>query len=289
MQARTLTLALAVATGLAAMIGGVAAANDSKLAPTTRRLALPGAPPDYELRVRGPITAPAGTVTRATVKCKAVRGALEHALGGGALVTGSGTQVGLASDYPPLGAESWSVSVVNQGSAAILFNAYAICAHDTADSNGETFGWSVAPHSTASSQTVASPGCNMDVSGPQDQGPNLMLLHETRPTLTANWTFGVGNESGTTRFYNLLDECSQIPGAHVVHGPLVSNPPGAQTQAVVMCDAGVPLAGGVGASSSSPLVSVNSSYPITGGWAAFENNASTQTDSIRAWVVCSGS
>jgi hypothetical protein len=196
-------------------------------------------------------------------------------------------QVGLASDYP-LGPEGWSVSVVNQTPTAVIFNAYAICAHDTADANRSSGGWSVAPHSIASSQTDVPPGCNMDVAGPQDQGPNLMLLHETRPTLTRTWTFAVGNNSGLPRFYNLLDECSQIPGAHAVHGPLVTNPPGTQTQAIVMCDVGVPLAGGVGASSSSPLVSVNSSSPTTGGWQAFENNASTQADSIRAWVVCSG-
>jgi hypothetical protein len=81
MQARTLTLALAVATGLAAMIGGVAAANDAERAPTIGAPTPPGAPAGYELRVRGPISAPANAVTRVTVKCKA-NGSLEHALGG---------------------------------------------------------------------------------------------------------------------------------------------------------------------------------------------------------------
>jgi hypothetical protein len=35
-------------------------------------------------------------------------------------------------------------------------------------------------------------------------------------------------------------------------------------------------------------VSVNSSGPINGGWQAYENNESSQGDSVRAYVLCSG-
>jgi hypothetical protein len=290
MQARTLTLALAVALGPVATTAATPTpADPAKPAPTTGRLALPGAPPDYELRESRPISAPAGTVTRATVRCK-LGGSLEHALGGGALVVSTSPQVSLAGDYPPLDAVSWSVSVVNASASVTSFRAYAICAHDALDDNGETGGWTVPPHSAAANQSGIGGGCNMDVGGPNDQGKSLeVLLHETRPLTAATWTFAVDNNTGATRHYTLLDECSLIPGAHIIHGPLVSNPPGSQTQVTVTCDTGVPLAGGIGASSSSPLVSVNSSAPIDGGWQAYENNASAQADTIRAWVICSGS
>jgi hypothetical protein len=292
MQARTLTLALAALTGLAATIGGVAAANDGKPAPTTGGLALPGAPPHYEVRVRGPVQAPAGTVTRAVVKCK-VKSPNQHILGGGAFVASTSLQVSIASDSPVADDITWGVSVVNASSTATSFSVYAVCDSDDVDGTGGGSGQPIAPHSLVTDQqpgNVCGSPATMDDLGMNVQGKGLQIvLHETRPTRTNGWTATLANNGDTTGTYALNNTCADIPGVHVISGPLVTNPPLSQTRASVMCDTGVPVAGRVGVSSSSGLVSVNSSIPITGGWQAFENNASASSESIRAWVMCSGS
>src|SRR5262249_5572046 len=124
--------------------------------------------------------------------------------------------------------------------------------------------------------------------GPLIKGSSLLAtLHDSRPTLDHNWRVRINNNGSTTRSDLVLGLCKDSVGAHVVVGSPTDNPPLTQTQAAVRCDTGVPLGGGIGASSDSTLVSVNSSYPVDGGWEAFENNESLQDDTVRAWVVCS--
>jgi hypothetical protein len=179
------------------------------------------------------------------------------------------------------------VSVVNASSATTSFSAYAVCFTPPDGGAADLSTFQVAPHSL---DTRTSPACLTPGSGgPQIGGKSTqVVLHSSRPTLAGGWVTSVANDTAATRTYELEDICQNLaPGVHVIAGAPVSNPPLTQTHATVMCDTGVPLAGGVGASSGSTLVSVNSSSPIDGGWQAYENNSDLTRDTIRAWVLCS--
>jgi hypothetical protein len=72
----------------------------------------------------------------------------------------------------------------------------------------------------------------------------------------------------------------------VVSAP-VTNPAGDQTQAFVGCPGSkVPIGGGMQSSSSSPLVTINSSNPTSTGWEGYENNGSLADETIWAWSIC---
>jgi hypothetical protein len=293
MHARTLTLLLAAATGLAASVATTPTAADSgKPAPILVAPAVQVAPPGYTVKVKGPFTAPAGKLTRAAVSCAKPYTGAWVLLGGGALVASHSPLVSLASDYPILRlVDQWVVSVTNLSSSATSFSVYAIC-RSTSGGGENISSFSVAPHSlaTVNAPTTCS-GPAVRVWGPRDTSgrSTQITIHETRPALDGlSWTVAMNNTGGATRSFDVFEECvSDDTGERVVEGAPVDNPAFSQTLAFVLCDTGVPLAGGVSASSTSTLVSVNSSSPITGGWQAYENNASAQDDTIRAWVLCS--
>jgi hypothetical protein len=82
--------------------------------------------------------------------------------------------------------------------------------------------------------------------------------------------------------------CGKVRGYHVVIGDLTFNPSGAQTGATASCGTGVPVGGGSFTGSGSTAVSVNSSYPVAGGWKTYMNNGSDQGSFFRTYVVCAG-
>ena len=116
-----------------------------------------------------------------------------------------------------------------------------------------------------------------------------MTLHGSRPTPGPDWRISVNSTLDHQYTVEVWEQCIVLRGSapHLVTGPAVSNPPLTQSSAAVTCDSGVPLSGGIGASSSSQLVSASSSGPIPGGWRATENNGSLHSDTITAYVLCS--
>jgi hypothetical protein len=286
-------LAVTAGLGATAAVAATSRSDDKPVPPAPTAVA--AAPQGYTVKMKGPIAAPAGTVTHTSIRCPRSAG-LD--LGGGALVASDSTQVSLATSSPSGGAgrliddRIYSASVVNASSDATSFRVYAICSNPQSSwLNGEMGLFNVAPHSLGSDTTHT---CNLESmpmisGGLQIAGKSLQAtLHDSRPTLDNGWSVRVNNNSGTMRNIYMWGVCQPGLGAHVVLGTPVSNPPLTQTVASAMCDTGVPLGGGVGASSDSTLVSVNSSLPITGGWEIYENNGSLGLDTVRAWVVCSG-
>jgi hypothetical protein len=304
MRARTLGVVLVVSAGLGAMIGGIAAADSGKPAPVIAPVQGVSKPPGWEVRRGAPIAIAPGTVKVGNERCK---GASEWPVGGGAVVSSYSPLVALSSDNPIAsrrGVVEWGVSVVNTSASATTFSVYVICI----DRTGLQFGYSglwgpqgptgnsyyVGPHATAGATTQASTCDNrfpnlVGSTGPvivENPIPPLFTVHGTHPTANDGWQLSVNNTDNVGHDWWIAGACSQA-FAYLVVGPAVSNPPQSQTQATAMCGQGVPIAGGIGASSTSPLMSVNSSNPIPGGWSAYENNASTgHQDTIRAYVVC---
>jgi hypothetical protein len=74
--------------------------------------------------------------------------------------------------------------------------------------------------------------------------------------------------------------------AVVLNGPLTSTT-GVQTRGTATCPTGtVPFGGGEFTPASNLSVNLNSSFPITGGWAADLNNASGTSTTFDVYVVC---
>ena len=294
MVAKLLAL-LAVSAGLTATAAVASTGRDADKPVPPAPTSIAASPDAYTVKVKGPVAAAAGKVTRASVHCPK---SAPLDLGGGALVASDSTQVSLATSNPAgtlkaVNDSIYSVSVVNASSDATSFRVYATCVKPQSSwVNGDMGEFDVAPHSLGSDTThvcqAITPAMPTISAGPQIGGSSLQTtLHDSRPTLDHNWLVRVNNNGGTTRSVNVRGVCLGGIGAHVVLGTPVTNPPLTQTNVFVRCDTGVPLGGGVGASSDSPLVSVNSSIPISGGWEAYENNGSLQADTARAWVVCS--
>ena len=296
MNVRTLIAVLIVSAGLAATIGGVAAADDGNPAPTVGPVAVDSAPPGYEVRLSGPFASPAGSIRGGTAKCK---GANEFPIGGGGAILSNSPLASLASDGPTIGKRGglvWYVSVVNASSTATSFSAYVVCINVRDVVSGWTNlrgPFAVDPHSQAGENDLESCTPDQYPSPMGSYGPIIdahlaqVVLHGSHPTLSGGWQMSVDNTDAVQHSWFTAGTCSQAFGAHVVVGPPVSNPPLTQTEATARCDWGVPLSGGIGSNSTSPLMSVNSSSPITGGWRGYENNASlTHQDTIRAYVMC---
>jgi hypothetical protein len=295
MHARALGLALAASLALAATAATASKRTEGdKPGPPSMPVASANAPQAYTILKRGPIKAPAGRLTSSQVFCRSNKPAYTP-MGGGAYIQSTSPLVSLSSSYPDLGSKGWGwfVGVVNASSAPTTFSIYVICWDDvfsSSDFKGSVGGFSVAPHTLGnnsmpfcdSAEPVIGAGAHVDGAGTQ------ATLHELRPLVDVQGLrTGVNNNSGATLGVDVRASCASDTGAHVVVGSPVTNPAGTQTGATVMCDTGVPIAGGIGASSGSRLVSINSSIPITGGWQAYENNASAQSDTVRAYVICS--
>jgi hypothetical protein len=291
-----LVAVLVVSGGLAAAIGGVAAADSGKPAPVIAPVAAASAPAGYQVRVTRPIVAPVGALTFGVAKCK---GASEFPIGGGALVDSQSTQVSLGSDSPqvvgPPDRDVWAASVFNRSAAATSFRVYVVCIDVSHVSSAFTergpfiaFGHSQTAVSLGGACPQPGEPYSIGSWGPYSGTlPDGVVVHGTHPTLSGGWEASVDNLGGATEGWATPGVCSQVYGVHTIVGPPVPNPPGTQTLATAMCDTGVPVSGGIGSSSTSFQMSVNSSSPIPGGWSGYENNDSrTHQDTIRAYVMC---
>src|SRR3954451_23406721 len=75
-------------------------------------------------------------------------------------------------------------------------------------------------------------------------------------------------------------------GYTVVHSGLLASPSGTQTRASVACPAGtVPFGGGVETPLNEPLT-INSSFPSSGGWNADVDNTTGRASTFEVSVTC---
>src|SRR5262249_28113934 len=113
-------------------------------------------------------------------------------------------------------------------------------------------------------------------------------LNTSRP-VDNRWEVRLNNATDADVAFTAYTVCAPLVSgeATAASGP-VANAAGAQTLATASCPSGaVPLGGGVGSSSSSTAVNVNAVYPVDGGWAAYQNNASADDADLDVTVVCS--
>lgn len=309
MKLQWITRAAVVALGVgAAAVGltGVAAATAGKHVVQGRpaahlargkRPSLAGAlpstlPPKYVVATSGSVVSPTGTQTRATALCPAKT----VPYGGGVFVSSSSLSANVNSSIPT--STGWIADVNNASGSDTSFIAYAICAQ-------KNKWWSIVASSAVtvnpSAQARATVSCPaktkvMGGGGFSNSGSTLVDENSSYPaqsgagkTGTFSWVVDQNNASAAASTVTAYAVCGHAKGYKLVSTTSVSNPPGTQTGASAICPAGkVPMGGGIFSSSGNVSVNINTAYPVTGGWRAYENNASTGTPTVTPFAICAG-
>jgi hypothetical protein len=240
--------------------------------------------------VEANFTAPNGQQTNGTVTCpKTKNGVTRDPLGGGVAIDSDSLSAKVNSSYP-LGA-SWGAYVNNNSGVDVTFTVLAICAkphkHYQVVSN------SVAnPAGAQNTVTAACPsGTKVTGGGAINNSFDLAVNINTSIPSGNGWRIDANNASTGGNTLTSYAVCSASWGAstgyNVALGTAATNPAGSENQATVACASGQSvLGGGAFSSSGSISVNMNSTYPISGGWVVYENNASSSSASITAYAIC---
>ena len=121
-----------------------------------------------------------------------------------------------------------------------------------------------------------------------DTFSTLANINSSIPT-TSGWRIDANNGSGVLEHVRAYAVCGKLKGYHVaLSAPTVQPGSRTQTGATAVLRHRRPgrrrLVLGLGLDA----VSVNTSYPVTGGWRAYMNNASAAGETFRTYVVCAG-
>jgi hypothetical protein len=300
LQTTKLTLAAAaallVAAG-AAQAGDLAPKGSMPAAPADAAASKPGDPAGaasalgklpiggYSVASSGGFTAPAGAQVHGQASCPA--GTVP--LGGGAVINSASTAAGLNSSYPTLG--GWAADVNNGSGSATYFTVYAVCAKQP---RGYELTYGAYATTLAGEQSSPTASCSNALRQPlgggayADSTSLLVNINSTLPTADG-WRVDLNNGSVTDMHVQTRVVCGKLPNVHVVTSAKVNGFAAAQTGGTAVCDSGLPVGGGVLSDSGSTLVSVNSSYPVVGGWKAFVNNGTAYTQPFTVYAVCAGS
>jgi hypothetical protein len=247
-----------------------------------------GLPAGYDDFDSPPITATNGTQTRGTVSC----GGTSKPVGGGAQVVSSSTSVNLNDSFP-VGKNGWAVDVNNTSGANTTFIVFVMCL--TRGPAGFTI--NTAPFTaTADSQYVdATASCPAGVvlgGGVFSTSSSTSVdINSSFPNSTTSWRIDMNNATGTASNFTVYSICKNTAPSkyHLVAGPAVDNPAGAQTEVTGLCPgSGEPLSGGVSSSSTSTAVSVGSTRPDNPDWLSDQNNASSTDATATPYVICAG-
>jgi hypothetical protein len=209
-------------------------------------------------------------------------------LGGGVFVAATGTAVSVNSSYPS--ANGWYADVNNASGAATSFNVYAVCGKAP-----RTYALVHGPLTTIGAGSQAS-GLTASCAGGKvlsggafsDTFDTLANINSSIPSGTG-WRIDANNGSGSAEHVQSIAICGKLGGYHVVQSAPTFNAAGTQTGATAMCGIGYPIGGGSFSGSGDLGVSVNTSYPVAGGWTTSMNNASGTGEIFRSYVVCAGS
>ncbi len=293
MQSRMRILGVVTALGVSAVAGAsvastVHAAVGKGAAPAA--LATPSKPSGYKVVISSLIAAAAGQQTHGSVACPTTkRGVQTEPTGGGAVISGTDTNMNINSSYPF--GTAWDVDVNNASANNGSFDVYAVCSLPTK-------GYTVATASFAGSAGMQSHGDATCPSGTKVLGGGAFSssgntsdnINSSYPSDASNWVVDMNNASGANSGFNVYAVCSKYPaktGYQIVYSASVTNAPQAQTLATATCPSGtVPLGGGGLSSSISTNVSLNSTLPNGTSWSSYEDNNSTNNETITASAIC---
>jgi hypothetical protein len=287
-QRISIAVVCAALAGIVAANGTVAAAATTNSGSAITAVAKPAG---YKI-VTKHFTAPSGADTAGSVACPKFKGAQTVPLSGGAKVNGPSLETNINSSWPT--AKGWDVRVNNASATAATVIVYAVCAKKL---SGYVQEQSASVTNPAGSQSGAGFGCP---SGEQLLGggalsssrSTLVNLNSSWPGgMTLVWNIDMDNASSASAAFNVYALCANLnvvgTNYQLAGGTPVANPPGIQTAASATCPGGLSaLGGGVVSTSSATDVTINATFPFTGGWSGDENNAGAGSEFVTAFVLC---
>jgi hypothetical protein len=297
----TTKLTLAAAAALlaaagAAQAGDLAPKDVSSATPAAAAAGKPGDPAraasalgklpigGYVVASSGGLTAPATAQVHGQASCPA--GTVP--LGGGVVINSSSIATAVNSSYPTLG--GWAADVNNDGGSPTFFSVYAVCAKQP---RGYELTYGAYATTLSGEQSSPTATCSSSLRQPLGGGAyadSVSLLVNLNSSLPTNdgWRVDLNNGSPVAMHVQTRVVCGKLPNAHVVASAKVNGPAFAQTGGTATCDTGLPVGGGVLSDSGSTVVTLNSSYPVIGGWKAFVNNGTAYAQPFTVYAVCAG-
>jgi hypothetical protein len=243
----------------------------------------PKAPPGYTVVNSGAVDNPAGRQTRGTATCPT--GTV--VLGGGVYSSSGDTSINLNSSFPT-GSTGWSADMNNASSEDASAVVYAVCAQRP---KKYSIVESTEIENPSGEQTEATASCpaNTQVLGGGGYSTSAELGVNLNSTLVnlQGWLVEMNNGSVADADAMAIAICGKEKAVAVAQSATAINSAGLQTVTGIACPGRtVPFGGGIFSSSPSLMININSTEPVDGGWESWENNASPDSDSINAWVVC---
>ena len=208
-------------------------------------------------------------------------------LGGGVFFSSVSVSAGINSSYPT--GTGWAADVNNGSTSASSFFVYAVCGKQPkkyAVAAGTPS--AVAPGTQKANITATCPKGKPLSGGLFSDTFNLLANDNSSFPTTNGWRIDANNGSTGIDNVRAYVVCGQVITRHVVVAAAVSNTAGTQTGSTALCGTGVPVGGGAFSNSGSTAVTMNTSYPVAGGWRAYMNNGSASTELFNTYVVCSG-
>jgi hypothetical protein len=278
--------------GIAVALIGVATVGATTVgaAPRSTDLTATNKPAGYSI-ASATFALPNSAQTPGSVACPVKKGAQTVPLSGGALLQTDSLDASLDSSFPT--PHGWSVDVNNASGAASQFTVYAVCAkkpkgyvqkespsvQNPADSVSDT-------NSFCPKGTVISGGGVVTSST-----STLVSLNSSWPGSELAWSVSFNNFSSTSVTSADFVVCAKFNTGKLSYsyfsGGQDSNPAGQETATEAQCSSGLSVLGGgsqsVGPSSN---ISINSSFPFTGGWDGDVSNTGTQGNTVTTFVVC---
>jgi hypothetical protein len=283
-QARILGLGSAIiATVMAGATTAVAARATSGAAATKK-------PAGYAI-ASATFPLPNGLQTPGSVTCPVKKGAQTVPLSGGALIQTDSLDASISSSFPT--AHGWSVTVNNTSGAGSQFTVYAVCVkkpnayvqqqspatQDPADSISETNDFCPKGDLLTGGGIISS------------STSTQVSLNSSWPASEQTWSILFNNFSSSSATVSLVVVCAKFNTKKVsfeyISGGQDSNPAGQETATEAECSSGLSVLGG-GSQSVGPSlsVSINSSFPFTGGWIGDVSNTGSQGNTVTTFIVC---
>jgi hypothetical protein len=235
---------------------------------------------------------PSGGQTAGFVACPIKKGVRTVPLSGGALIDTGSLEANINTSYPTSG--GWEVFANNASGADSTFIVYAVC---VTKPKGYLQQQSKAVANPAHTQSGAGYTCpkgdQLTGGGAESSSRStLVALNSSWPSGTSFWYVYMNNSSSASATMVLYHVCAQLNVSRIhyqlVAGSTIGNPGFTETATSVACPSGLStIGGGLVAGAGGGLgVTLNSSFPITGGWEADENNATATSTTVTPYVLC---
>jgi hypothetical protein len=275
-----------------ALIGlAIAGATSVSAATTTPGVATTAKPAGYSI-VTATFDLPTGGQTAGFVACPIKKGVRTVPLSGGALLDTGSLEANINTSYPTSG--GWEVFANNASGADSTFIVYAVC---VTKPKGYVQQQSASDANPADSQNGAGYKCPngdelMGGGTESSSRSTLVNLNSSWPAGTSIWYMYMNNSSSADATVTLYRVCAKLNVSkthyQLATSSTITNPAFTETAISVACPSGLStISGGLLVGAGGGLgVTLNSSFPITGGWEGDENNATASSAPLTAYALC---